>query len=104
MSVLELPTAIDPSGVSGAWMGEAMCKGKSHLFFPPRAERPQARSRREAHARQLCVKCPVSGSCREFARINHEYGFWGAESEEDRHLAGFTIAAPIGVRARPLTA
>jgi WhiB family redox-sensing transcriptional regulator len=25
---------------------------------------------------------------------------WGGESEEERHLAGFTVAAPIGVRAR----
>jgi hypothetical protein len=31
---------------------------------------------------------------------NHEYGYWGGESEEDRHLAGFTVSAPIGVRAR----
>jgi hypothetical protein len=24
---------------------------------------------------------------------------WGGESEEERHLAGFTIAAPIGLRS-----
>jgi WhiB family redox-sensing transcriptional regulator len=39
-------------------------------------------------------------SCRTFARSNREYGYWGGESEEDRHLAGFTVSAPIGVRAR----
>ena len=38
--------------------------------------------------------------CRTFARSNHEYGFWAGESEEDRHLAGFTVSAPIGIRAR----
>jgi WhiB family redox-sensing transcriptional regulator len=82
------------------WIDHALCKGRTTLFFPPRAERPQARVRREAQARMLCTVCPVQVSCREFARENHEYGFWGGESEEDRHLAGFTVAAPIGVRAR----
>ena len=48
----------------------------------------------------LCNTCPVQQHCQEFARGKHEYGFWGGESEEDRHLAGFTVAAPIGVRAR----
>lgn len=82
------------------WQDYAACKGRTSLFFPPRAERPQARARREAQARMLCVTCPVNSSCREFARVNHEYGYWGAESEEERHLAGYTVAAPIGVRAR----
>ncbi|MFM8650659.1 MAG: WhiB family transcriptional regulator, partial [Actinomycetota bacterium] len=77
-----------------------VCKGRTHLFFPPKAERPQARVRREAQARLLCRTCPVNGDCQSFARDNREYGFWGGESEEERHLAGFTVAAPIGVRAR----
>ncbi|MEZ5222758.1 MAG: hypothetical protein R2743_14780 [Ilumatobacteraceae bacterium] len=42
----------------------------------------------------------MQAPCRDFARAHHEYGFWGGESEEDRHLAGFTVAAPIGVRSR----
>jgi hypothetical protein len=42
----------------------------------------------------------VQTQCKQFARQNHEYGFWGGESEEERHLAGYTVAAPIGVRAR----
>ena len=82
------------------WADLAVCKGRTTLFFPPRAERPQARARREAHARRLCDACPVQEPCKEFARSNHEYGFWGGESEEDRHIAGYTVAAPIGVRAR----
>jgi WhiB family transcriptional regulator, redox-sensing transcriptional regulator len=85
---------------SDAWMAQAMCKGKTTLFFPPRAERPQARVRREAQARLLCATCPALEPCRQYARTNREYGFWGGESEEERHLAGFTVAAPIGVRAR----
>jgi WhiB family transcriptional regulator, redox-sensing transcriptional regulator len=84
----------------GDWRAHAVCKGKTHLFFPPKAERPQARARREAQASLLCSTCPVQGPCQSFARENHEYGYWGGESEEDRHLAGFTVAAPIGIRAR----
>lgn len=98
--VLALPA---PDGDT-SWMELANCKGRTSLFFPPRAERPQARERREARARRLCLACPVLGECREFARSNHEYGFWGAESEEDRHLAGYTVSAPIGVRARAVRA
>ena len=72
------------------------------LFFAPNAERPQGRLRREAKAQKLCLSCSVQASCLEFAREHHEYGYWGGESEEQRHLAGFTIAAPIGIRARRL--
>lgn len=82
------------------WMNAAACKGLTHLFFPPPAERPQARERREAMAKAVCGSCIVSGTCREFARTNHEYGYWGGESEDERHEAGFRLIAPIGVRAR----
>lgn len=82
------------------WRERANCKGNTRLFFPPKAERPQARERREVKAQRLCSECPVSEPCRQFARENHEYGFWASESEEERHLAGFTVAAPIGVRSR----
>lgn len=82
------------------WMEDAACKGRTKLFFAPRAERPQARERREAKARRLCASCPVLEPCREFARQNHEYGYWAGENEEERHLAGFTVSAPIGIRAR----
>lgn len=82
------------------WMHDAACKGLTHLFFPTSAERPQARDRREAMARQVCGSCPVCRSCQEFARSNHEYGFWGGESEDERHAAGYRLIAPIGVRAR----
>ncbi len=90
-------------GRPGDWAEHAVCKGKTHLFFPPRAERPQARARREAQARLLCSTCPVQEPCKSFAREHHEYGFWGGESEEERHLAGYTVSAPIGVRARRAT-
>jgi WhiB family redox-sensing transcriptional regulator len=100
MAAADIHTLYALHPLPGDWRDEAACKGKLHLFFAPRAERPQARVRREALARRLCASCPVQASCREFARTNHEYGFWGGESEEERHLAGYTVAAPIGVRAR----
>jgi WhiB family redox-sensing transcriptional regulator len=78
------------------WMGAAPCRGKPHYFFAPRAERPPARARREAQARRLCATCAAALACRDFARRHREYGFWGGESEEERHRAGFTVAAPIG--------
>jgi WhiB family redox-sensing transcriptional regulator len=92
--------SIHPTPAPDDWMDAASCKGHTNLFFPPRAERPQARARREARARRLCLACPVLDTCRDHARVHHEYGFWAGESEEDRHLAGFTVSAPIGVRAR----
>jgi WhiB family transcriptional regulator, redox-sensing transcriptional regulator len=82
------------------WMKRAACKGLSNLFFPAPAERPQARERREAAARSVCASCVVNIPCRQFARSHHEYGFWGGESEDERHAAGFRLIAPIGVRAR----
>jgi len=83
-----------------SWAHSAECTGLSLIFFPPAAERPQARERREAQARDVCSTCSVLDDCRDFARRNREYGFWGGESEEERHAAGYRLIAPIGVRAR----
>jgi len=88
------------ANVSPEWRDEAMCTGQLTLFFAKKAERPQARARREAKAVKLCQQCPVIEQCKSFARENREYGFWAGESEEDRHLLGFTVSAPIGIRAR----
>ena len=82
------------------WMRYAACKGLTELFFPAPAERPQARERREAMARSVCRECRVETTCQSYARNNHEYGYWGGESEDERHSAGFRLIAPIGVRAR----
>ena len=52
------------------WMQQAACKGLTHLFFPPPAERPQARDRREGMAKSVCASCAVNPTCQEFARSN----------------------------------
>jgi WhiB family redox-sensing transcriptional regulator len=98
MSAAEVIEIHVPKGVD--WRDYAQCKGRTELFFAKKAERPQARERREARARSLCVICPVQTECRTWARENHEYGFWAGENEEERHLLGYTVSAPIGIRAR----
>lgn len=82
------------------WMENAACVGKTHLFFPKLAERPQARARREARASQLCQGCDSRIQCRDFARENREFGFWGDENEEQRTNAGYSVPNPIGTRRR----
>ena len=89
-------------GTSEGWAHLANCKGYAKLFFGKPAERPQARVRREDKAHSLCISCSVKDNCRLFARINHEYGFWGDENEESRHEAGFTLSSPIGVHITPI--
>ena len=80
------------------WRDLAVCTGKTVLFFARNAERPEARGRRETKARRLCDVCPVQSACREYARQNHLYGFWGGESEGERHRAGYSLTAAIGIR------
>lgn len=98
MSAIEMST--DRIETDEDWMLTGACKGLTHLFFPPAAERPQARERREDAAEDVCSGCSVQVSCIDFARDHHEYGFWGGESEDQRHAAGFRLIAPIGIRAR----
>ncbi len=83
-----------------SWQSIASCNGQTDLFFAPPGERPEARARREAKARQLCLVCPVLEPCQAWARHNREYGFWGGESEEERAEAGYPVALPTGRVAR----
>lgn len=102
MSLTETHLDLSTTLTSGLlnWKQSANCKGKMKLFFALLAERPQARTRREAKAHRLCTACTVQETCKNYARNSHEYGFLDDENEVDRHLAGFTVAAPIGIRAR----
>jgi WhiB family redox-sensing transcriptional regulator len=83
-----------------AWTTDAACTGRSEVFFAPAGERPETRMLREANARAICNTCSVIVSCRQWARDNREYGFWGGESEEDRAAAGFRVDMPVGRVAR----
>lgn len=66
------------------WMADAACKGRTRYFFPPHGEQAEARERREAVARSVCMTCPVILECREYARRNREQGYWGGENDEQR--------------------
>jgi WhiB family redox-sensing transcriptional regulator len=76
------------------WPDEAACRGHLDLFYAPHAERPQARTRREAAGRRVCAACPVREPCRSYARQHLEQGLWGGETEDERTAAGFPPAAP----------
>ncbi len=82
------------------WTAQAACSGQTELFFGPAGERPETRARREAKAATVCAACPVINECRQWARENREYGFWGGESEEDRAAAGYRVEMPVGRIAR----
>ncbi|MFT4866042.1 MAG: WhiB family redox-sensing transcriptional regulator [Ilumatobacter sp.] len=94
------PEATSPVVAGVDWKLEAACRGQLELFFARKAERPEARARRETKAKRVCDVCPVFDECRSIARANCEYGYWAGESEEDRHVLGFRVSAPIGLRAR----
>ena len=83
-----------------AWTVDAACVGHTDLFFAPAGERPETRVLRESEARSICHSCAVVHPCREWARENREYGFWGGESEEDRAAAGYRVDMPVGRVAR----
>ena len=82
------------------WTADAACTGQTDLFFAPPGERPEARAVRESQSRAICHACPVMMSCREWARSQREYGFWGGESEEERAAAGYRVDMPVGRVAR----
>src|SRR5262249_28096263 len=83
-----------------AWTTDAACSGQTDVFFAPAGERPETRILREARARSICRGCGVLVPCRQGARDNREYGFWGGESEEERAAAGFRVDMPVGRVAR----
>ena len=82
------------------WTARAACQGQTKLFFAPPGERPEARAVREAQARAVCQACEALPECRDWARENREYGFWGGESEEQRAAAGYRVDMPVGRVAR----
>jgi len=74
-----------------SWTKQAACVGSTNLFFGYDNERYQTKNRREAKALLICQSCPVMLECRDYARENREYGYWGGESEHDRTRAGYAV-------------
>jgi len=79
------------------WVKKAACIGNSSLFYSPDGERPLSRDKRERKAKSICFNCPVMQDCRDYARVNSEFGIWGGENEEDRYLAGYSLPKYSGV-------
>jgi WhiB family redox-sensing transcriptional regulator len=77
-----------------SWTDQAICKGLTHVFFGPAAERPERRAEREAIAGSYCMACPVVLPCRRTARLNREHGFWGGEIDVDWAGAGYAPRSP----------
>ncbi len=85
--------AIHPE-TDASWADQAICKGLTHVFFGPAAERPERRVERQTIAASYCIACPVMMECRLTARLNREHGFWGCETDEERAAAGFAPRSP----------
>ncbi len=68
------------------WQQLGACRTDSpERFFAPAGERPSARARREAAAKQVCAGCPVRQECLDWAlRTREPYGVWGGTSPEER--------------------
>lgn len=68
-----------------SWQLNAACRGEDpELFHGPDGERAQERIVREAHAKAICMSCPVVSDCRKYAMENREQGVWGGLNDEDR--------------------
>ena len=98
MAAESIPTRVFMGPLT--WLTDSECRGQNDLFFAPPGERPEARVVRERKARAVCLSCPVIDPCRQWAREQREYGFWGGESEEERAAAGYRVDMPVGRVAR----
>ena len=76
--------------ITPAPVGITPCLGRQDIFYGKVAERPQARVRREAKAKEMCATCPQMERCRDYARTNREtFGVWGGETEVERWNGGY---------------
>jgi len=69
------------------WRVDALCRGDDAVYFfaPGHMERKEEKDAREAKARSLCARCPVSGDCLDYALSTGEtHGIWGGLNELQR--------------------
>lgn len=86
-----------------SWFSEALCRGKSELFYePPKKETAPERRKRERAAVAICNSCPSQKVCRQYGRDNQELGIWGGETETERWNAGYLREHRIFQSARNL--
>jgi WhiB family redox-sensing transcriptional regulator len=69
------------------WQRLASCRGEDSVFFfaPAYFEKRGEKLAREAVAKRICARCPVSRPCLEFALATKEtHGVWGGLNETER--------------------
>jgi WhiB family redox-sensing transcriptional regulator len=69
------------------WQDKSACKGMDPTIFfgPEHAESVKEKKDREDAAKEVCVTCPVSKDCLEYALEAREaYGIWGGLTELER--------------------
>ncbi|MDQ6936400.1 MAG: WhiB family transcriptional regulator [Actinomycetota bacterium] len=81
--VAKLPT---PVAEHWDWQIRAACRGlNAAMFFHPDNERGKSRRRREAQAKVVCARCPVTRECLRWAlSVREPYGVWGGLSAAER--------------------
>ncbi|MDP9145203.1 MAG: WhiB family transcriptional regulator [Actinomycetota bacterium] len=78
-----IQTRLQPTAATVvAWRSSAACSGLPHSVFFPVAEADEDEI---ALAKEICLICPVTEDCLEFAlETNQRSGIWGGTAEEDR--------------------
>ena len=77
------------------WMDFAVCRGKSHLFFPPTSVTGRARAKLNKEALKICAVCPVIEPCRQYGIETQSSGIWGGETEEQRAERGLPVSVDV---------
>ena len=79
------------------WHKDAACKGSLHIFYAEDNHNHEKKRIRLQKAKSICSTCPVLKECKDYARNNAEFGFWGGEDEEERYLAGSPVPQYVTV-------
>ncbi len=68
------------------WQDSSACKEYDNvMFFGEEGESELEKQAREARAKAVCQRCPVSEPCLEFAmETNQKYGIWGGLTDKER--------------------
>jgi WhiB family transcriptional regulator, redox-sensing transcriptional regulator len=79
LSFMDYPEKLD-------WQDQAACRQYDNvLFFGEEGESELEKQAREARAKSVCQRCPVSEPCLEFAmETNQKYGIWGGLTDKER--------------------
>jgi WhiB family redox-sensing transcriptional regulator len=68
--------------LAAEWRARAACSGFQHSLFFPTAETDVTAIER---AREICMSCPVTCDCLEYAlETNQRAGIWGGTTEDER--------------------